>query len=472
MSVTRTETENLQSELSIQIGKEQYEPKLRSELNKHRQKAHMKGFRKGKVPLSVIKKMYGKSILAEVINEMIQSELNTFVKDSNLEILGQPLPSEDQTEYDFELRNLQDFEFKFDIGYAPDFEVTGLEKSFEYGMYDVIIPDNLVQEELEMGQKRIGKRIEADTDILEGDMITFNAKELEGEALKPKGFETSFQLASDLIQDEEVKKEVLTKKKGDTVRFNIFTLEGDKDDAYVRKYLLKLEEDEMDREVGQFFEATIEGVSRVEPAALDQTFFDAFFGPDVVKSEEEAREKIRESIKRGYDRQAEALLYRDFQEELLKLNDIQLPDTFLKRWLLASDSNLKEETIQSEYEGFSKNLVWSLIQNRIQKKFEIQVEPDEIKEVLRNRIRQYMGNYPMTPEMLDGSVERLMGDQDQVRQAYDEKMSDKMFDVIKEAVTVKSEPIDTEHFAEIVKKVREEQQKEEGSPEGVNEEEE
>ena len=132
MSIIRTDKTEIEAQLAVSITKEVYEPKLKSELHTYRQKAHMRGFRKGKVPMSVIRKMYGKAMLADVVNEMVQKELGNYLEDEKLNLLGQPLPAEDQETFDFDLAALKDFDFKFDIGLAPDFELNGLSESTEF----------------------------------------------------------------------------------------------------------------------------------------------------------------------------------------------------------------------------------------------------------------------------------------------------------------------------------------------------
>ena len=160
--VVREDVGNLSAVLTLTVGKEDYEPKLSAELNKHRKKAQLKGFRKGKTPMGFIKKMYGRAILADAINEMIQKELTKYISEEKIQILGQPLPSEDQAEYDFNINELIDYTFKFDIGFAPEFEVEGLSEDSKFERYAVDVKDELIEKDIEAAQKRFGERNSVD----------------------------------------------------------------------------------------------------------------------------------------------------------------------------------------------------------------------------------------------------------------------------------------------------------------------
>ena len=276
--VVREDIGSLSAVLTLTVTKADYEPKLSTELNKRRKKAQLKGFRKGKTPMGFIKKMYGRAILADAINEMIQKELTRYIADEKIQILGQPLPSEDQEEFDFNINDLIDYTFKFDIGFAPEFEVEGLSDESNFERYAVEVKDELIEKDIESAQKRFGERKSVDEKIEENDTLTLNAEELDGDKVKEKGWACSFDVLVSQIEDEEVKKQFLGKKKGTKVRFNIFKLEKNSTEESVKKYLLKVEENDADVEIGENFEALVDDIKRVEPAELDQAFFDKFIG--------------------------------------------------------------------------------------------------------------------------------------------------------------------------------------------------
>ncbi|MBK8502814.1 MAG: hypothetical protein IPL46_11670 [Saprospiraceae bacterium] len=454
MSVIRTDKNNNEATLALNIVKSDYEPKLSEELKKYQQKAQMKGFRKGKVPKSVIRKMYGKAMLADVINALIQEKLGGYIESEKLDLLGQPLPSKEQKIYDFNLDNSGDFTFLFDVGLSPVLELTGVAAETVFKRPKVEVTHEMIDKDLQAARKRYGQEVHPEKDFRDDDRLLLNAKELEGDVLKNDGFETSFQILISNIADQSLRDQVKKMLKEDTFRFNIYELEPDRSEDYVKKYLLNLAKEDMDRETGQMFEATISEVNRIDPAELNEAFFGQAFGEGAVSSEDEARAKVKEQIEAFYDRQAEALMFRDFQEKLLEINQVTLPDEFLKRWLVASNDNLQEKQLTHEYPDFSRNLNWTLIERKIKDKFELKVEMDEVKEVMRNQIRQYFGNYPVTNEILDSSVDRMMADQEQFNRAYAECMSDKVFETIRDNVTLQDDPVSLEEFQELVKEAQ------------------
>ena len=281
-----------------------------------------------------------------------------------------------------------------------------------------------------MLSRRFGERESIDTDIEENDVITFNAEELDGDSLKENGWATTFDILVERIGKEDLKKEVTSKKKGDKIRFNINDVEKDSSPQHVRKYLLNVTEGDEDVEIGEMFEATIEDVKRIAPAELNQELFDKVFGEGNVNSEEEVRTKIEEDITRYYDNQAESLLFRDLQDYMLEQNDLELPDAFLKRWLVASDEKNTKELVEQEYDKFARNLQWSMIKGKLASKFELEVAEEEIVEGFKDRVRGYFQGQGNELIVLN-TANRLMEDQKQVNQMYEELMSEKLFQSIK-----------------------------------------
>ncbi|MEM9819864.1 MAG: trigger factor [Bacteroidota bacterium] len=463
--VVRTDSDHLNSVLTITFEKGDYEPKFKAALNKQRKNAHMKGFRKGKTPIGFIKKMYGRAILAEVINDMLQDEVNRFLKEEDIEILGQPLPADDQPEYTFEVNDLSDFTFSFDMGLAPKFEVNGLDENNSFEKMVVKVSEETIEEELNNARKRSGNREEVEDAIQENDMVQFNAEELDGDQPKENGWATTFSLLTSVIAPE-IKSEILGKKKGDKLRFNIFQLETDRTEDYVRKYLLNVGENDTDVEIGEHFEGTIDNVSRLAPAELNQEFFDKTFGEGEVKSEEEARAKMEELLASQANKQGESLLFRDFQEDLLERNPLELPETFLKRWLKFSNENATDEVIEKELDRFLQNLRWSLIRSKAVQKFDIKVSNEEIFEGFKDRIRGYFGGYGDELVILN-TANRLMQDEKQVDQVYQELIADRLFESICEVVDIKEKPVSREELEEELKKAREEMMADQGAPEAV-----
>ncbi len=189
--VVRKDIDNLNAELTIIISKEDYEPKFKTALQKQSKSVQMKGFRKGRTPVSYIKKMYGRALLADEVNKLIQDTLTKYISDGKLKLLGYPIPSEQQESYDSNLDDLKDFHFKFDVGLAPDFELVSLDDD-EYSVYGVEVPAETIDQDVETLRKRYGVRTIVENDIQENDIVEFKAAELDGDVLKEEGWQADF----------------------------------------------------------------------------------------------------------------------------------------------------------------------------------------------------------------------------------------------------------------------------------------
>jgi len=454
--VVREDIDNLNAVISVSIEKADYESSFKSELKKVAKQAQVKGFRKGKTPISFVKKMYGPSILMDTVNNILQEEMSKYLQDDKTNYLGQPIPAENQDKVDFDPNNLSDFEFKFDAGIAPELKIKGADKKTKLEQYKIKVDDKMLDEELENIKKRLGERELDEEKILEGDLVKLSVKELDGKKVKEGGVESEFSLVWEKIADKKLQKALLKQKKGDTFTVNPFKVEKDAEEKYVKKYFLGMEDDTA--EVGDKFEATIVEVSRVSEVELNQEAFDKVFGEGVISSVEEAKAKIGEDIGKYYAKQTEGLLFRKMQDNLIEKNegDIQLPDAFLKRWLLISNEKNTVELIEKEYNDFAKNLKWSLIKGELNEKFDVKLEEADIKAGLRERVKGYMqGAMGDNPEFLDGMVERLMGDQEQVTNMAEELAADKLFENLRDAITVKEKAITVEQFQEVVKEINE-----------------
>ncbi|NNF35445.1 MAG: trigger factor [Saprospiraceae bacterium] len=454
MKIERIEKDNLNSSVSITLSKEDYEPTFLDELKKYRNKASMKGFRKGKTPMNFIKKMYGQSVLAEVVMDKINKSLSEYIAEEKLDILGQPLPGEEQERYEFDPNALKDMTFVFDLGVAPEFEIQGLEDPVN--LYDVEIPDETVREELDIARKRLGKQVDIEDNIEENDLLTIKAVELEDGSIKEGGWETDFTVLVNLINDEDVKSALLKGKKGSEFDFDINTIEKDKDEAYVRKYLLNLDDDE-EKEIGNMFRGTVDKVQRVEAAELNADFFKGYFGNEDVDNEEDAKGKIKEEIVKYYKQQAKLVMNRELMEYLMENNKIDTPDNFLMRWLATNNEKLSKEEIEKDFDSFKKNLQWTLIKNKLSAKYEIQVDPEEIRNEMRNKVLSYMQGYPMDENTLNDMTNRLLSNQEQVNRVYEEVQAAKIFDKLEDDLNFNEVKITLEDFKEVVKELNESQ---------------
>lgn len=462
--VERKDIDKLNAVLTVTIDKSEYEPKFKSELKKYRKQANMRGFRKGRTPTSVLKKMYGQSVLADVINKLLQEALNKYLEEQDLNALGQPLPSEEQKPQDIDVKNMGDYEFKFDLGITPEFEVEGADESATYDKMVVDITEEMVEEDLQATRKRKGERekVEDDT-VKDNDMVKLKAVELEGDAPKADGIETEFSILISDNTNEAVKEALKEKKAGDSLRLdNINEIEEGRDEAYARKYYLNLDEED-DRDYNEAFEATIEEVNRIAPAEMDQQFFDEAFGEGEVSSEEEARVRLREQKAHFYNRQAEALVSRDIQERLIEQNEIEFPEAFLKRLMKANSDGMTDEIVDKQFDSFRESLKWSLIRNKLTERFGIELTENDIINAAKQRIMNYFGGQivPGMEEVINSTAMQMLQDENQVNQLSQEVMNDRVFEVLLETVTMEDKKVSLQEFEAEVKNAQEQHQEEE-----------
>lgn len=448
-TIVREDHDNMNATITLSIPVSDYQPTFKEKLNEYKKTAHMKGFRKGKTPSSVIRKMYGKGTLVDLINKMVGEELDKYIKDEKLDLLGNPIPAENQESYEFETKDLEDFNFKFDIGIAPAFEVTGLDgTSFKY--HNAIIPDAMVQGDLENAQKQLGEQGPVEDVIQDEDVIKIQADELlAAGGIKEKGFANEFSVSYNLLTDEG-KAAFTGKKKGDLVQFDIFNLEADRDDAFVRKYFLDVNEDAEDNpEIGKMFQGLITEVTRVIPAEMNQEFFDKYIGKGKVNSSEELMEELKGRTKMYFDRQADSFLFRDIKEHLEAENKLEFPQEFLKRWMATSGNLPKGKTADEEIGNLTDGLTWTLIRGKLAKRFEITVNEAEIKQRLRMQLIQMFGGQDLG-SMLDDYVNKMYEEEQQYHNAYTQVLSDKLFNSMKEVVTLDKVDITTEELEKLV----------------------
>lgn len=451
-AVERKDIDALNAQLTVKITKADYEPKFKSELVDYQKKSQLKGFRKGKAPMSFIKRSYGQSLLVDLVNNQLQEEMGKYLEESKLNILGQPIPAEDQKQFDFNIKNLEDFEFKFDLGIAPEFEFKNVDEKTKLPYYLINVTDDMAREDLDKARRRMGKQDLAEGDINDEDIIRVSVKELDGNDIKEGGVENDFSVVVKDLGDK-YKKAVSGKGKDFELDLDIYEFEKDKDATHINKYLLGLE-GEAPEGMGSKFRGTITEINRIVLAELNEEFYKNYFQNDEITDEKAALEELKKNIASFYEKESDTLLNVQLQNELRKLNDLTLPDAFLKRWLVSSSEENTVEKVEEGYEGFAKNLKWTLIQNRIAKSYEIEVSEEEIDEVFKAQVSQYLGQYA-NEEFMTSMLTRLKGDREQVNKAAEQVVGQKIFEKLKSAVKLQDKKVDMDGLREIAKEIYE-----------------
>lgn len=461
--VVRKDIDNASAILTVTVTRDELKPKLDAELKKYRSRAPIKGFRPGQAPMEFVKKLYGSAIFSETLNELLSQRLYDYLRESKLDVLGQPLPTEDQAKFSFKISDPDpEYTVNYEVGFVPPFEIKGLDTSASYERLTVSNLDELAEEDLQYARKRMGKRSNPETGIEDNDIVRIAARELESEtgAVKEGGWETTMTLFMKNVANEDLKAQLLQSKKGDTLRYNARTLENHEKEEMYRKYILNLEQDDT-REVGNWFEGVIEEVSRVEDADLDEAFYTGYFGEGKVGNKEEAMAELKKGIGQFYDVRSNALLMRAFQERLLAENPLELPEKFLKRWLrVSNEGRLGDEQIENEFPAFADNLRWTLLRDKIKEEAGIEVTDEEVYEEFARRVRNYF-QVDLPDHILQSSVERLMKEQKDVENTIRDLETDKIFQAIRAKVSITDKALPSEEFHKILDEVTKKAQNEE-----------
>lgn len=457
--VVRKDIDNTSAIVTVTVTRDELKPKLDAELKKYRQRAPIKGFRPGQAPMEFVKKMYGAAIFGDTLNDLVATRLYDYLRESNLDVLGQPLPTADQQQFSFKISNPDpEYSINYEIGFVAPFELKGVDSSQTFERITVSNLDELAADDLTYARKRMGTRSNPETDIQENDIVRIASRELDGDTVKEGGWETTITIHLKSMSEGELKNQLLTLKKGDTLRFNARQIETQGKEESYRKYILNLEADD-DRQVGDMFEGTIEEVSRVEDAELNEDFYQGYFGGGVT-NEGEAMEQIKKGILQFYDVRSNALLMRSFQERLMELNKPELPETFLKRWLkMTNENRLSEDQIEQEYPAFADNLRWSMLRDKIKEQFGVEVTEQDLYEEYAKRVRNYF-QAELPENVIESAVQSVMKNDKDIDNTRRDLETDKIFEAIRSQVTVTDRAVPSDEFHKILDEVTKKAQSE------------
>jgi trigger factor len=444
MNITKETIDDLNAVLKVKIEKTDYEDKVETVLKDYRKKATIKGFRPGMVPIGLVKKMYGRAVQIDEINKIVTENIQKYLADEKLEILGDPLPKTDeQDKIDFETQ--QDFTFSFELGLTPPIELK-LSKKNKVNQYEIIIDEKIKSDYLDNYTRRYGDLRKADQteekDVIKGKI---EAVDNNGNVLTegPSVEETS--LAIDIIKDKKIKKQFIGKIQNDSIDFDL--KKAFPNDTEIAGILHKKKEEITNLEGNYRF--TINEISRFHPAELGKELFNRIFGEGVVNSEEEFMKKIEDEITVNLKRESDFKLMRDIKNLAIEKTDLQLPEEFLKKWLLKVNENTTREQIDKEFDNFRKDLKWQLIRNKVARDNEVKISEEELQkeaeDITRNQFRQYGLFYATNIQITNYAKETLKRDDDAKRIA-DKILDEKVILLIKELVNLETRSVTVEEF--------------------------
>lgn len=449
MNITQENVDELNALLTVQVEKKDYQEKVDNTLADYRKKANMPGFRKGKVPMGIIKKQYGQSVLGEELNRLVSEGLYDYVEKQDFEILGSPLPKDD-IEIKGDFNNPDTFEFTYEIGISPAIDLAiSARNKFEYTK--VKVDKKLIDKQIEDLTRRYGKLVDAEK-IGEKDMVMCQLVELnDDETIKEGGVMSNSTISMEFVEDAATKKALIGKKKGDVVTVDPLKVSHDKHDC---SHLLNIKEAEVDA-ISKKFKLTVNEIKEMLPAEMNQELFDKLFGEGTISSEKELRDRISKDMAEMFEKDSDRILLRRISNKLIEKTAIQLPDAFLKRWIQASNKEpITPEEVEKDYENYSQSLKWQLIQNALFKQNNMKIEPEEAlnhtKQLLINQYTQYGMPAPEDKE-LALSAQQVLSNNKEAQQIYDMLGEEKMIQFFKETVKLDEKEVDYDEFVKIAK---------------------
>lgn len=446
MNVSLQNMDKVSALLTVKLEKADYQERVEKSLKNFRQKAQMPGFRKGMVPMSLVKKMYGKSALAEEVNKLLSETVYKYVQDNKLNILGEPLPNEDkQPAVDFD--TMEEFEFLFDIALAPEFSAE-VSKSDKVPYYRINVTDEMVDNQVKAYTQRNGsyQQVEAyaDNDMLKGLLAELdengNTKEggiqVEGAVMMPAYMKNDAQKA--LFNGAKV---------NDVLVFNPATAwDGN---AAELASLLKIDKEQA-AEVKADFSYQVEEVTRFVPGELNQEIFDQVFGKDTVKSEEEFRAKVKEVIAHQFEADSDYKFLIDFRQVMTdKIGKLEYPDAILKRVMRLNNPDKDDQFIEENYDKSIQELTWHLIKEQLVKANDIKVEQADITDMAKEATRAQFAQYGMLSvpdEILENYTKEMLKKKESVEGLVNRVVETKLTAALKPQVTLDEQPISAEEF--------------------------
>lgn len=444
MNIVKENKDELNIVLKLKVGKDDYEQRVETILKDYKKKVKLDGFRPGMVPNGLVKKMYGKHILLEELNKIVSESLSKYMLDEKMHVLGEPLPNkEEQSTIDLDTQS--EFEFVFDIGLAPEFDVA-LNKKIKYPYYKIKVDEKMINDQIESHATRFSimnpVEVANEKSMLKGDIAQIDA---DGNFVDGGITKDAVTISVNVIRDEGIKNIFLGSKVGNSLDFDV--KKAFPNDTEISSMLNIKKEDVAD--IHGDFRFTINEISEFVSHPVNEELFTKVYGEGTVKNEEEFRTKITEEIEKFFVRESDFKFLIDAKDALIDKIDFKLPDAFLKRWLTETNEELNEERVENEYPLFVKDLKWQLIKDKIARDSEIKVEESEIIEVAKESILMQFQQYGLMnipDEHLENYAKETLKKDKERRKFAEKKFEDKVIDHVKNSVALDVKEVTSEEF--------------------------
>ncbi|WP_411895707.1 trigger factor [Winogradskyella sp. A2] len=434
MNITRENIDELNAVVKVDIAKEDYSDKVEKILTDYRKSANIPGFRKGHVPMSLVKKQYGKAVLVDEVNKLLQDAIGKYLVEEKLDVLGNPLPKpQDDLDWDSDA-----FSFEFELGLAPEFEVK-LKSKKAITHYNIVADDKMIGNQVDHIRKQYGKLI-SETEVSKESEITgkFTSEE--------NGIENVATITLDKLKGKTNPKKFIGAKVGDNIVLKTKGLFNDDHDLMT--FLKVSHDDAHDLNVEVVFE--VSEINTRELADLDQELFDKLFGKGVVTTVTELKEKIKADSEKQFAQQGEQKLLNDVTEYLVESTKFDLPASFLQKWMqTAGEEPMTEEQAKEEYEKSEKSMRYQLIEGKLIQDHNLQVQFEDLKayalEMIKGQMAQFGQMNPSEKELEDIAA-RILSNQEEVKRLSEQLMSQKLLELYKSEANLKTKEITYDDF--------------------------
>lgn len=444
MNIVRKDLDQNNAVVTLRIEKADYAEKVDKTLRDYRKKANIPGFRPGMVPVGLVKKMYGKAILAEEINKLVSDNLYNYIRENNVNILGEPLPNEtEQQPIDFDTQ--EDFEFIFDLGIAPEFEVE-LSKKDKVKYYNIAVSEEMIENQIKSYTARYGKYIQEEV-VEEKDMLKGELLEMANGKVNESGIKVQdATLTAAYMKDDAQKALFVGAKKGDVIVFNPGKAFENESEI---SSMLKISKDAA-KTIESDFQLKIESITRYHESEVNQELFDKVYGEGVVSSEEEFKAKIKENIQENLVSDSEYKFGVDAQAMLVaKYDSLPFPDAFLKRWVLATNENLSSQKLEEDYPKMIADLKWQLIKDKLAKANEVKVEASDVEDFAKKMAKSQFAQYGMIgldEEIIANYAKDIMKKEETLKNIIDKVAENKVIDAVKNLVKLENKEVSIDEF--------------------------
>ena len=449
MNITFETTDKVNGLMTVTIEKEDYQEKVEKTLKNYRKRAQVPGFRPGMVPMGMIKKQYGMAVKVDEVNRLLGEKVTEYIKENNIQMLGEPLPSEQQDAIAFDSE--EPMTFKLDIALAPEFKIELSDKD-KIDYYSIKVDDKLIDDQVAMYAGQAGEMQKAD--VFSGnDTLTGDLRQLDGEGNTLEGGITvdSAQVMPAYVKDEAQRKLFDGCKPGDIITFNPKKAYPD-NDAEVAA-LLKVTKDEV-KELTADFSFQVTEIRHFEPAKVDQQLFDKVLGEGAVSSEKEFRQKVGAQIEAQFVQNSDYKFLADVRKYLeQKVGEVVFPEALLKRMMILNNKDKGEEYVEKNFEGSIHELKWHLIKEQIVAANNIKVEDADVKAIAREAVRQQFAQYGMrdVPEdVLDNYADEQLKKRENIDGFVDRAVDLKLMQALKQVVKLNEKKVSLEEFNKLM----------------------